>query len=128
MTDSQKCDKEAISAGCFSPQAEVVKLTDCPPEPIPEPIPSLPWIVGVVETPTGKIPVVRTQLQSVDILGSWKARWGIRRMSYRIQPRLYAVGNPTNASPVFVTANYKMSFDRLRSQLDGIDGWILVLD
>ncbi|HVP07618.1 MAG TPA: mercury methylation corrinoid protein HgcA, partial [Candidatus Acidoferrum sp.] len=27
-----------------------------------------------------------------------------------------------------VTANYKMSFDRVRSNLDGIDGWILVLD
>jgi CO dehydrogenase/acetyl-CoA synthase gamma subunit (corrinoid Fe-S protein) len=31
-------------------------------------------------------------------------------------------------SPVLVTANYKMSFDRLRSQLTGIDAWILVLD
>jgi acetyl-CoA decarbonylase/synthase complex subunit gamma len=29
---------------------------------------------------------------------------------------------------VFVSANYKMSFDRLRSQLTGRDGWILVLD
>ncbi|UCD94166.1 MAG: acetyl-CoA synthase subunit gamma, partial [Candidatus Zixiibacteriota bacterium] len=28
----------------------------------------------------------------------------------------------------FVSANYKMSFDRLRSQLGGIDAWILVLD
>jgi acetyl-CoA decarbonylase/synthase complex subunit gamma len=82
----------------------------------------------MVDTPTGKIPIVRTKLQSTDILGSWSARWGIRRMSYRVEPRLYAVGNPTDASPVFVTANYKMSFDRLRSQLSRIDGWILVLD
>ncbi len=49
-------------------------------------------------------------------------------MGYRIGPGLYAVGNPTAGSPVFVTANYKMSFDHLRSSLKGIDGWILVLD
>lgn len=128
MTDSQKFDKEAQSAGCCNPQVEIFRLAGRPPAPIPEPIPSVPWISGVIETPVGKIPVVRTKLQLADILGSWKARWGIRRMSYRIQPRLYAVGNPTDASPVFVTANFKMSFDRLRSQLDGIDGWILVLD
>ena len=29
---------------------------------------------------------------------------------------------------VLVSANYKMSFDRLRSQLGGRDLWILVLD
>lgn len=107
---------------------EIVTLANCPSVHVPEPIPRLPWIMGVMETPAGKIPVVRTKLQSADILGSWKARWGIRRMSHRIQPRLYAVGVPTNGSPVFVTANYKLSFDRLRSQLDGLDGWILVLD
>ncbi len=49
-------------------------------------------------------------------------------MRYLVRPGLYAVGNPTAESSVFVSANYKMSFDRLRSALDGIDGWILVLD
>jgi acetyl-CoA decarbonylase/synthase complex subunit gamma len=49
-------------------------------------------------------------------------------MRYSVPPRLYAVGNPTADSPVFVSANYKMSFDRLRSALAGIDGWLLVLD
>ena len=49
-------------------------------------------------------------------------------MQYWVKPRLYAVGNPTSDSPVFVSANYKMSFDRLRSALAGIDSWILVLD
>lgn len=128
MTDSQEYDKKARSAGCCSPQAEIVEITDRPPMLVSEPIQSLPWIMGVIETSAGAIPVVRTELQRADTFGSWKARWGIRRMNYRIQPRLYAVGNPTDASPVFVSANYKMSFDRLRSQLKGIDGWILVLD
>jgi len=49
-------------------------------------------------------------------------------MHYRIKPGLYGVGRPDSDSPVFVTANYKMSFDALRFELDGIDGWILVLD
>jgi acetyl-CoA decarbonylase/synthase complex subunit gamma len=49
-------------------------------------------------------------------------------MRYWLKPRLYAVGAPDSQSPVFVTANYKMSFDRLRSSLAGRNGWILVLD
>jgi acetyl-CoA decarbonylase/synthase complex subunit gamma len=49
-------------------------------------------------------------------------------MRYRIDPGLYAVGTPTPDSPVLVSANYKMSFDRLRSQLAGLDARILVLD
>ena len=41
---------------------------------------------------------------------------------------MYALGSPTPESHVLVTANYKLSFDRLRSQLAGRDVWILVLD
>ncbi len=49
-------------------------------------------------------------------------------MRYRVDPGLYAVGQPTPDSPVLVSANYKMSFDWLRSQLTGLDTWVLVLD
>jgi acetyl-CoA decarbonylase/synthase complex subunit gamma len=49
-------------------------------------------------------------------------------MRYQVEPGLYAVRHPTPDSPVLVTANYKMSFDRLRSQLAGRDAWVLVLD
>jgi hypothetical protein len=56
------------------------------------------------------------------------ARWGVRRNDHLVEPGLYALGNPTPDSPVFVTANYTLSFDVLRSALDGIDGYILVLD
>jgi hypothetical protein len=38
------------------------------------------------------------------------------------------LGDPTVTSPVFVTANYTLSFDALRSALVGVDGYILVLD
>ena len=63
-----------------------------------------------------------------DKLGSCKVRWGFSRISYRIRPGLYAVGYTSDRSMILVTANYKMSFDILRSQLIGINAWILVLD
>ncbi len=75
-----------------------------------------------------EIPKVSTKLTSGDIIGSWKARWGINRMNYMVKPGLYGVGNPDANSPVLVTANYKMSFDRLRKELPGLDAWIMVLD
>jgi hypothetical protein len=49
-------------------------------------------------------------------------------MSCRVEPGLYALGGPNPESPVLVTANYKMTFDRLRSKLGGVDAWVLVLD
>ena len=63
-----------------------------------------------------------------DRLETWKVRWALGRMRYSVPPGLYAVGDPSADSPVLVSANYKMSFDRLRSQLVGIDAWVLVLD
>ncbi|EHQ91195.1 mercury methylation corrinoid protein HgcA [Desulfosporosinus youngiae] len=68
------------------------------------------------------------QLTFSDILGTWKARWGIGRMKYMVEPGLYSLGKPDSNSPVLVSANYKMSFDKLRKELKGIDAWILVLD
>jgi acetyl-CoA decarbonylase/synthase complex subunit gamma len=49
-------------------------------------------------------------------------------MHYTVEPGLYALGSPNEQSPVLVTANYKMSFDRLRESLPGLNAWILVLD
>jgi acetyl-CoA decarbonylase/synthase complex subunit gamma len=81
-----------------------------------------------VETLAGPVPRVSTRLGWADRLGSWKVRWAIGRATYKVPPGLYAVGDAGPSSPVFVTANYKMSFDRLRAVLHGTDGWILVLD
>jgi hypothetical protein len=58
----------------------------------------------------------------------WLARWGIMRNAHRVPPGLYALGQPTPHSRVFVTANYTLSFDALRSALDGQDAYILILD
>ena len=56
------------------------------------------------------------------------ARVGYRRNYHRVKPGLYALGAPNSGSPVFVTANYTLSFDALRSALKGIDSFILVLN
>ena len=71
---------------------------------------------------------VGTRLTWRDRLGGWRVRWGFGRSRYRVEPGLYAAGDPDESSPVLVTASFKLSFDRLRSQLAGRDAWILVLD
>jgi hypothetical protein len=87
-----------------------------------------PWITGRIETAGGAVPVVAERLSRRDKLGTWKVRLGAWRMSYAVPPGLYAVGKADPWSPVLVTANYKMSFDSVRSALAGRSAWILVLD
>jgi len=113
---SQKNDKPAC---CCPTVVDIIPVVS---------LPTGAWIDGSVTTPVGNIPRVTTRLTWRDHLGSWRVRWGFRRMRYRVTPGLYAVGSPTPQSPVFVSANFKMSFDRLRSHLSGRHGWILVLD
>jgi hypothetical protein len=86
------------------------------------------WVTGRKPTPTGEALQVSTNLSSEDVFGTWKARWGLNRHNYRISPGIYCVGEPTDKSPVLVTANYKMTFDSLRKELAGVDAWVLVLD
>ena len=83
---------------------------------------------GSMKTVIGSIPVVTSDLTARDRRGSFLARWNIGRMHFIVEPGLYALGNPDTESPVLVTANYKMSFDVLRSSLPGKNLWLLVLD
>ena len=79
-------------------------------------------------TATLKITPVASTLTFNDRMDHFLARWGYRRESHLVEPGLYSLGKPTPESPVFVTANYTLSFDALRSNLGGIDCYILVLD
>lgn len=74
--------------------------------------------------------VIRTdhQIRLKEVLDHLQARWGINRMGHKVEPGLYKIGKPGPESPVFVTANYSLSFDALRSSLKDIDGYILVLN
>jgi len=71
---------------------------------------------------------VGSRLTWRDRLGTIRARFGISRNRYKINPGLYCMGRPTAKSPVLVTANYKLSFDALRQELSALDAWILAVD
>ncbi|HOT74268.1 MAG TPA: mercury methylation corrinoid protein HgcA [Candidatus Wallbacteria bacterium] len=86
------------------------------------------FIAGFIDTPAGKIPLVTHEIKFEDTIGAVKARLGIGRMKYFIKPGLYAIGLPDKDSPVLVTANYKLTFDSVRKELEGLGAWILVLD
>src|SRR5664279_5702867 len=86
------------------------------------------FLIGKVATHDAVIPLISTRININDFLGAVMVRWGINRDKYRVIPGLYAVGTPDADCDVFVTANYKLSFDALRKSLSGINGWILVLD
>lgn len=75
-----------------------------------------------------KITPAASMLTFHDRMDHFLARWGYRRAYHRVEPGLYSLGKPMPESPVFVTANYTLSFDALRSNLTGVDCYILVLD
>ena len=74
------------------------------------------------------IPEISTELSREDIIGNILVRFSFNRMDYKVSPGIYAVNNPNQESPVFVSANYKLSFDVLRKNLKNIPAWILVID
>jgi hypothetical protein len=81
--------------------------------------------------PNSSIPTISptsSQLTAADRWDHFLTRIGYRRGEHRVTPGLYAIGSPTPESPVFVSANYTLSFDALRSALAGVDGYILVLN
>ncbi|MBF0467954.1 MAG: hypothetical protein HQK61_03580 [Desulfamplus sp.] len=81
-----------------------------------------------MDTDAGQIPVVKTEMLLKDILATVGARAGITRNNYRVIPGLYAAGKPDENSEVLVTANFKLTFDILRKNLEKLNVWILVLD
>ncbi len=74
------------------------------------------------------IATATSELTSRDRWDHVQARLGYRRMQHLVAPGLYRLGSPSRSSPVFVSANYTLSFDALRTSLRGIDAFILVLD
>jgi hypothetical protein len=86
------------------------------------------FISGSIDSNAGAIPKITSKWNLKDYLGAVKCRTGLSRMHYIVGPGLYAIGNPDDNSDVFVSANYKLSFDILRKNLDGLNAWILVLD
>lgn len=88
----------------------------------------VPGFIAWLDSPAGRVARITSTLTFGDNLGACKARWGIDRMNYLVPPGLYAIGLPTPADPVVVTANYKMSYDIVRRSLAGRNIWLLVLE
>ena len=86
------------------------------------------YITGWIDTKAGRVPRVSTEWSGSDKWGAFKARCAFNRMNYKVDPGIYAIGNPGPDSIVLVSANYKLSFDVLRRELKGLDAWIIVLD
>ncbi|MBN1926110.1 MAG: hypothetical protein JW798_09760 [Prolixibacteraceae bacterium] len=74
------------------------------------------------------IPSVSAKWTGNDFANAVKVRWGIGRNNSKITPGIYKIGNPNSQSDIFVSANYKLSFDILRKNLNAFDAWILVID
>ncbi|MDH3972932.1 MAG: mercury methylation corrinoid protein HgcA [Deltaproteobacteria bacterium] len=104
----------------------------CSPAPPKEPVEKSCCTDSSVESITGEesqnITAVDSHWTARDHWGRIKARSGSFRNTYMVNPGLYKIGEPDEKAEVFVTANYKFTFDILRRELKGLDGWILVLD
>lgn len=86
------------------------------------------YVTEFIRIPSGPIPKVASRLNVGDYIGTALVRLAINRNNYKVDPGLYIIGSPNEYSEVFVTANYKLSFDTLRKNLSGLNAWILVLD
>ena len=86
------------------------------------------YVDRFIKTDSGFIPVIKSKLEKDDLFSTFYVRCGINRYKYTVTPGLYGMGTPDKNSEVLVTANFKLTFDHLRKELDGINAWILVLD
>jgi hypothetical protein len=118
----------------FSPQAEDDEAC-CGPKQGPRSSPFekpgyriQSYVEDFMITPSGPVPRVKNKLNNQDRLGTVRVRAGFGRNDYKVSPGLYALGYPKEESPVLVTANYKLTFDTLRKELEGLNAWLLVLD
>ena len=113
-------NKEPQGCSCGTP--EPVRNTSCCSSNLP------PWVLGLLETKAGNVPRISSKWYQADYLGMLKSRSTAFRMDYAVPPGVYALGSPDENSDIFVSANYKLSFDVLRKALNNINAWILVID
>jgi hypothetical protein len=115
MDTDQKTQNGNDECCCGSPARNDIKYRPVPSE-------------GIVPSASGDIVKVSTKWDLMDYIWAIAVRFDINRMNYAVSPGIYAVGNPDKESPVLVSCNYKLSFDVLREQLEGLNVWVLVID
>ncbi|MCK5163715.1 MAG: hypothetical protein KAQ72_08365 [Desulfobacula sp.] len=86
------------------------------------------YVDRFIKTDAGLIPVIKPKLEKNDLFSAFYVRCGINRYKYTVAPGLYGIGEPDKNCEVIVTANFKLTFDHLRKELNNINAWILVLD
>ncbi len=69
-----------------------------------------------------------TRLTWRDRLQNAAIRCGVGRNRAVFPPGLYFVGKPDNTSPVLVTANYILTVNMVRRELNGVHAWLLIVD
>lgn len=85
-------------------------------------------IINWITLEEDMIPTISNELTLKDKFNIVVQRLGFNRKEYKVPSGLYGVGDPNENSDVFVTCNYKYSFDCVRVGLKGENAWILVLD
>jgi hypothetical protein len=75
--------------------------------------------IGAIAVPVGTVSRVSGDWSRSDYWGQIKVRFSAFRMRYAVKPGLYAIGEPGRDSDIFVSANYKLSFDILRRSIRG---------
>ncbi len=124
-------DQNSISRCCAETASEVSDLQClCEDKETQQPdLENSPaWATGILKTSRGPVYTTSHRLTWGDYFGEIKSRVSGFRMKYSIPPGLYAVGKADRDSDILVTANYKLSFDKLRMHLRDQHVWILVLD
>ena len=86
------------------------------------------WVEKFMLLKNRTIPVISGILKFSDRLDLFGSRVRKKRSVYAVLPGLYALGSPDSGSSVFVTSNYKPSFDHLRSSIKDMNAWVLILD
>ena len=89
---------------------------------------SLPRVSGTEAAPSKIVGRVSADISQTERWEHFKCRMSGFRNKYLVQPGLYAFGEPDANANVLVSANYKLSFDALRQELEGLNFWMLVLD
>ncbi len=85
-------------------------------------------VSGTIDSSIGEIKKITEEWLMKDTLGAISVRLGFGRDTYKVPTGLYALGNPNSDSPVLVTANYKLTLDYVRRDINGLDVWILIID
>lgn len=78
--------------------------------------------------PAPSVPKVATTLGWRDYVANVACELSLYSTFFRVEPGLYRVGRAGPTAPLFVTANFTLTFNLVRRALAGLDAYVLVID